>query len=173
MVKANSDFHISDQRRFSLSEEYDECPDLGKKGESWQSSLNEAVAKIVEAIEETGREYARILELTTRLRSLETAVTELSKSGSIIVPISTFDPEPFDLLKEIKVVVRPRDDEFVATFFDANVNASGCNETDAVDNLKGALIRRFDHLDKMPPEKLGPAMAKQIAVLRTLIRRRS
>jgi hypothetical protein len=53
------------------------------------------------------------------------------------------------------------------------MNTTGCNETDAVDSLKEMLLRRFDYLDHMPMEKLGPAMIKQIAVLRTFIRRRA
>lgn len=107
-----------------------------------------------------------------RLLAPKTRVSELSKSVSIIVPITTFAPEPFELLKEIKVVVRPCGDEFLASFFDANVNTTGCNETDAVNSLKEMLLRRFDYLDHMPMAKLGPAMVKQIAVLRTFIRRR-
>ena len=88
-----------------------------------------------------------------------------------MVPIQTLAPEPFELLKEIKVVVRPSDDEYIASFVDANVNASGCTIADAVSSLKEMLARRFDRLDKMPANKLGPAMAKQIAVLRSFIRR--
>jgi hypothetical protein len=111
--------------------------------------------------------------LTERIRTLERRVADLPKSDSIIVPILTFDPAPFDLLHEIKVVVRPSDDDFIATFFDANVNASGCNETDAVNNLKEMIVRRFDYLDLVPSKKLGPALVKQIAVLRRFMRRRA
>ncbi len=100
-------------------------------------------------------------------------MNELSKSGSFIVPISTLAPEPYDLLKEIRVVVQPSDEEFLASFFDANVNASGCNETEAVDCLKDMLIRRFEYLESLPSVKLGAGPSKQLAVLRFFIRRRS
>ena len=110
--------------------------------------------------------------LSTKVRALEARVEELEKRPSLIVPITTFDPEPFELLKEIKAVVQASEDEYTASFFDANVNAAGCNEAEAIDNLKDLLLSRFDYLDGLPPEKLGPALAKQIAVLRTFIRRR-
>ena len=122
---------------------------------------------------ERRKELTRLSKLTGRVHVLESKLSEMSTSGSVIVPITTFAPEPFDLLKEIKVVVRPSGNEFLASFFDANVNTAGCNETDAVNSLKEMLLRRFDYLDKMPTEKLGPAIVKQIAVLRTFIRRRT
>ena len=106
-------------------------------------------------------ERKSLVELKARVDTLERKLAELPKS-SIIVPISTFAPEPFDLLKEIKVVVRSCDDEFLATFFDANVNASGCNETDAVNSLKEMLLRRFDYLDRMPTEKIGPCLSSKL-----------
>jgi hypothetical protein len=111
--------------------------------------------------------------LQQRIVLLEQKVHELSKDGSFVVPITTLTPKPFDLLKEIKVVLQPSGDEFVASFFDANVNASGCNETDAVDNLKEMLVSRFDYLESLPRKKIGPGPAKQLAVLRCFIRRRS
>lgn len=113
------------------------------------------------------------MSLQERIGLLEKKVNELSRDGSFVVPITTLAPEPFDLLKEIKVVVHPSGDEFVASFFDANVNATGCNETEALDTLKEILVSRFDYLESLPPEKLGPGPAKQLAVLRCFIRRRS
>jgi len=104
---------------------------------------------------------------------LETKVNELTKPGAFVVPIATLAPEPYELLKEMKIVVQATGDEFVASFFDANINASGCNETDAVDSFKDVLLRRFEFLESLPSEKLGPGPAKQLAVLRCFIRRHS
>src|SRR5947209_4931943 len=98
--------------------------------------------------------------LQERLSLLEAKVNGLSKAGSFIVPITTLAPAPFDVLNEIKVVVQCTDEDFLASFFDANVNASGCNEVDAVENLKDILISRFEYLDSLPPAKLGPGPAK-------------
>jgi hypothetical protein len=59
---------------------------------------------------------------------MKTKTAKRQPTLSIIVPIVTFAPEPFDIIKEIPVVVQPTDDEFSATFFDANINTQGCNE---------------------------------------------
>lgn len=96
----------------------------------------------------------------------------MESSRGIIVPISSFAPEPFESLKEIKAVVRGCDDEFLASFFDANISASGDNETEAVDNLKDLILAKFSHLDEQAPETLGPAMKKQIAVLKQFVRKK-
>ena len=95
----------------------------------------------------------------------------VEKRESLIVPILTFAPEPYDLLRELKVVVQSSDDECLASFFDANVNASGSNETDAVSNLKDMILDRFTLLEAMPPESLGAPMRKQLEVLRVFMRR--
>lgn len=132
----------------------------------WELSLAEAITLLVDRINEGGQ----VANLTARVDALERKLSAIS-CDSLIAPILEL-PGPFELVKEIKVVVRSSEDEFVATFFDANVNASGCTEADAVSNLKEMLVTRFDYLDKMPLEKLGPAMVKQITSLRGFIRRR-
>ena len=153
------------------------CAGLHQHGQdesqkSWED-LAEAVSKLLGRVDESWEALSLVSKLTARVDALEAKLAEVPTSGSIIVPISTFAPEPFDLLAEIKVVVRPCDDEFIASFVDANVNASGCTVVNAVRSLKEMLVTRFDYLDKMPIEKLGPAMIKQIAVLRGFIRRRA
>src|SRR5207302_1927788 len=92
--------------------------------------------------------------------------------ASITVPITTLAPEPFKLLQTIYVVVQPSGDEYVASFFDANVNASGSNETEAVENLKDILIHLFAFLSKLPVKRLGPSPKRQLAVLQEFIRKR-
>jgi hypothetical protein len=80
-------------------------------------------------------------------------------------------PRKCALLKQIPVVVQGSGDAFVASFVDANINASGCTETDAVDHLKDMLLARLEYLSGLPEKALGPALVKQLAVLREFIRR--
>ena len=112
----------------------------------------------------------RLEKLEEEVRALTEHCKRLKDWQSIIVPITTFDPEPFELFKEILVVVQPDDDSFVATFFDANINASGNTQVDAVANLKDMMVSLFDVLEKEP--KLGKTPAHQLAVLRTRMRRK-
>ena len=98
---------------------------------------------------------------------------KLSDCQSIIVPINTFDPEPFELCKEIMVVVQPDgNDSFVATFFDGNINASGNTQVDAVANLKDMMILLYERLSKEKKSKLGKVPTRQLAVLREVLMRR-
>jgi hypothetical protein len=116
------------------------------------------------------RAMDRVKSLECALSTLKQQYKKLRDGNSIIVPIATLDPEPFELNKEIMVVVQPDDDSFVATFFDANINASGNTQVDAVANLKDMIVSLFIMLEK--EEMLGKGPANQLAVLRGLLRRK-
>ena len=105
-------------------------------------------------------------------RELKATVAQLRESRSAIVPILTFAPEPYELLREIRVVVQSCAEEYLASFFDANINASGCTETEAVANLKEIMLSVYKHLLSLPTGKLGPGPKRQLAVLKEFIRRR-
>jgi hypothetical protein len=92
---------------------------------------------------------------------------------SLIVPITTFTPESFELTRDILAVIEESDDEYIASFYDANVSAGGSNQEEAIANLKDLLLSRFDYLDRLSPEKLGPGPRRQFAVLQEFIRRRN
>ncbi len=117
-------------------------------------------------------DVARLKKLEEQVAALTEKVKVLEIRISAVVPITTFAPEPFEPLKEIKAVVEESEDEFIASFHDANVSAGGSNRQEAYENLKDLLLSRFDYLDQMPSAKLGPALQRQIAVLRQFIRRR-
>ena len=95
-----------------------------------------------------------------------------SESPSLVVPITTLDPEPFDLLRDIPVVVQPTDDGFLATFFDANIGMTGDTREEAVTNLRLLLVDVFDELEK-EEARLGPPLVRQLGVLRGFMKRRA
>lgn len=95
----------------------------------------------------------------------------LARTASVIVPITTLAPEPFDLIQTIHVVVQPVDGGFTATFFDANLSTSGDTQEEAVSNLKSLVVEVLDDLESEPPEKLGPEPSRQLKVLRSFIKR--
>lgn len=94
------------------------------------------------------------------------------RSPSLVVPIQSFAPEPFEAVGIIHAVVEATNGEFTASFFDANLHAVGETETDAIDALKDLILSRHDYLDRTPSEKLALPLQKQQAVLRQFIRRR-
>ena len=98
--------------------------------------------------------------------------SHLTSAGTFVIPIETFDPEPFELRRPVSVVIHPSGDSFVASLFDANINASGQTAQDAVANLKDLILALYIRLGKEPKEKLGQGPARQLAVLEGLLRRK-
>jgi hypothetical protein len=139
----------------------------------WDEKFRKALGQLVGTVTARRAEHRRIEELAGEMNSLKTNRRRPDHPGSVIVPITTLEPEPFDLLQTIYVVVQPSDDEYLCSFFDANVNASGCTETDAVGHLKEVMLDLFEHLSVQPAKRLGPGPAKQLAVLKAFIRKRA
>lgn len=100
--------------------------------------------------------------LVTTLGRLE----QLAASNrTALVPVESFAPEPYQLLRPFTVVVRPSADGFSADFFDANLHAYGDTEEAAVANLKSVVLDAYDRLTELAGSRLGPALATQKQVL--------
>jgi hypothetical protein len=105
-------------------------------------------------------------------------VTDLEDGPQpLLVPINTFAPQPFEPIKQILVVVEPVVDdsgepcEYVATFPDGYVGASGNTVEEAVSHLKDRMLTKYDMLANMPTEQLGRIPKRQLATLQSIIRR--
>jgi hypothetical protein len=85
--------------------------------------------------------------------------------------ITSFAPEPFSLLRPIKVLIERVDDTVVVSFFDANLSASGDNQPEAFDNLKSLILDTYDSLRAESPERLGPEPKRQLAVLDSFLKK--
>lgn len=107
---------------------------------------------------------ATIVELTQALTSSR------GSRPAKLIPLQSFAPEPYDLLRPLQVVVEASGDEFTACFPDANLTAYGDNEHEAVEHLKVLILDVFD--DIASGRKLGPGPAKQLAVLSEFLRKR-
>ena len=106
-----------------------------------------------------------------RQADVKGSLAQPSDSQSVVVPITTLQPEPFDLLRDIPVVVQPTDDGYLATFFDANISMTGDTQEEAVANLRMLLVDVFEELQKEEAQ-LGPHPARQLAVLHSFMKRR-
>lgn len=114
---------------------------------------------------------SRVAFVEQQLKQLRADMTAPAGVQPFIVPITTLVPEPFELIRDIPAVVEPTGDDFLATFYDANVSASGETPTEAVANLKDLLISKYDLLDSLSDAQLAPHMKRQRDVLRTIMRR--
>jgi predicted RNase H-like HicB family nuclease len=86
------------------------------------------------------------------------------------VPIQSLAPEPVELLKPIQTLLQQSGEDYVATFLDANINASGETQEEAITNLKDVIVGSFDALEASS-DKLGPGPSRQLAVLRQFLNR--
>ena len=109
----------------------------------------------------------RVADLSERISKLESA----SSSSPLRLAIASFAPGPYSLLRPVEVLVEQVDDAFVASFFDANVSASGDNQQEAFDNLKSLILDVYDSLLTESPERLGPELKRQLAVLEAFLRK--
>jgi hypothetical protein len=134
--------------------------------------LQETIGKLMKTFAAKRSERLEFEALAKGVETLTGRVQKLAQPGSILVPITSLEPKPFDILQTIYVVVQPSDDEYIATFFDANINAGGANQVEAVDNLKDVLLHQFEHWSALPAKKLGPGPRRQLQVLRSFLKRR-
>lgn len=88
---------------------------------------------------------------------------------SVIVPIQSLEPWPYEVIRPIQAVVQEEDGAFMASFFDANINASGESQLDALEMLKSMLASSF-RLLTAKESILGDEPRRQLAVLREFIR---
>jgi predicted RNase H-like HicB family nuclease len=110
--------------------------------------------------------------LSARMTRIE-ALCQEARRMSVSVPISTFAPEPFEIIRDFSVVVQPEEDGFVATLFDANISSSGETQEEAVANVKDLILMIFKGFEHEDDRVLGPAMIRQKHALLSLIRRKS
>ena len=125
--------------------------------------------RLVEAWGRVGRIDA--LEKQTLL--LNGRVARLERGGAVTVPIQSLAPAPWEVLKPVMVVVRAMGDEYVASFFDANLSASGDTPEEAVANLKDIIAAVYEILADHDEKQLGPGPSRQLHTLREFISARA
>ena len=103
--------------------------------------------------------------LTERIEGIENRL----RGRSIVVPIQSLEPWPYDVIRPVQAVVQEEEGAFVASFFDANINASGESQLDAIEMLKDMLASSF-RLLLAKESTLGEEPRRQLAVLKGFIR---
>lgn len=138
----------------------------------WELKVREASGRMADLL--VARRAILRLEHQVATLALEINSLKNNQQGTI-VPVQSFAPEPYEVIKPFYVVVRQTDDddEISACFTEANIRTYGSNEHEAVENLKSLTLDVFDNLASKPSKKLGPGPAKQLALLQEFIRKRS
>jgi hypothetical protein len=124
-------------------------------------SIFESLAEKAERVGQRPEALAAQLVVTA------TQGSQGSRGTSCQMEIHTFAPELYRVKKPIPVVVRPHDGAFLASFLDANVNASGETEQEAFAAVKALMLDMLDHLARQA--RLGPKLATRLSALREFI----
>jgi predicted RNase H-like HicB family nuclease len=121
----------------------------------------------------------RFDELCERVAGLESKVDQVLKRigdlsalrRSILVPIETLEPEPYEITRPFTAVVMEAQGEFEAAIFDLGIFASGDTEEEAIANLKETLLDTVDRLNELPDNRLGKSPLRQKSLLNKCVRR--
>jgi hypothetical protein len=116
-----------------------------------------------------GISLLRLSQAESRIKALEQRIEEVEHGKPVVLPIQSFAPDRYEVLKPIWAVVQEDDGAFVASFFDANINASGNDQLDAVEMLKEMIVSTF-RLFAEKEAVLGPETQRQFAVLREFMK---
>lgn len=109
----------------------------------------------------------QIKELNRRIEKLEAV-----QSGSITAPITILPDDRLEVIRDIPAVLHPVDDSYVATFFDANVNASGDTAQEAFINLQDMICSTY-RLYSREQDSLGPELSRDFAMLQKFVGERT
>ena len=111
----------------------------------------------------------RFIFLQREVELLKQRCSRLEELSPILVPIQSLAPEPYEIIKPFHAVVKVQDDQYIATFFDANISASGDTQTEVIFNLKDMIVGTFEILSETSSNELGPGPAQQKKVLQEFI----
>jgi len=117
------------------------------------------------------RESVRVTILEGEIASLKERVAAVEAQKPLIVPVESLAPEPYEVIRPFHVILQPAGDEYLATFFDASISATGGTQREAVENLKDLVVTAFNMLTRHKQSELGPGPLHQINVLKQFIRR--
>ena len=105
-------------------------------------------------------------KLEARVAFLEEQMKTLRRDGTRSFEITTFAPEPYRVLHPIPVAIQESEDEFLASFVEANINSSGSTSQEAFANVRELILDIFDTLDTLEPARLGPKPRRQLGILK-------
>ena len=100
---------------------------------------------------------------------LQLGIAKDSANESSAASISSLGVPHLVVKKPIPVVISGKDDDYVASFFDANISAGGDTPQEAFGNLREILVAKIDLFNSLPPEKIGREPTKQFATIREFV----
>jgi hypothetical protein len=139
---------------------------------NWAEVVPELITRMVTLAQEKKKRELEFTRIQIAISGLEQRMQKLESLQTKIIPIDSFAPEPYVVLKPILVTVHSVDGAFSAGWFDANIHFSGDNEDEAISNIKNLILDFFNTFSDEPVERLGPEPIRQLAVMKEYIQKR-
>jgi len=156
--------------------EFDESEDFGAElADISTVDVHETLQSLTSAVQELNVRFQAVATLEmvrNEIAVINSRLARLEEGAAICVPIQSLAPEPYELIKPIEAVVQFVDDEYVASFFDANLTTGGDTQVEAISNLRDLIVGTFELLTETKDSDLGPGPRQQKAVLREFVRGR-
>jgi hypothetical protein len=138
--------------------------------EGWEDAAKQVLGNLARIVHTRTQTELKLVALNARVKCLESALDDVRNRAAVVVPIQSIAPEPFELLQPIQAVVQQSGEDHIASFLDANMNASGETQEEALANLKDVIIGSFEALEAIA-DRLGPGPKSQLAVLREFLKK--
>jgi len=132
--------------------------------EDWVHQSRAALGRLSEA-------FADAAATAVRIRDMECRIVRLEQQSSRLTVLTALATNTLKLLRPIPVAIEHTGDDFLATFFDANISASGDTAQEAFANFADVLELKFKLLNSLEENKLGPDPKRQLAILQQFIRK--
>jgi predicted RNase H-like HicB family nuclease len=112
----------------------------------------------------------KVVALQREIETLKESLGQLAGAYCLRIPVSTLAPERYEVIRPFEAVIELGAGEYIASFFDAGISASGETSMEAFANLKDMVIGVFGLLLGMDERQCGPEPQRQLAVLQQFIR---
>ena len=113
-----------------------------------------------------------ITKLEEKIQKLQNEVEALKKQPSAFPSkITSIPSEKYELKEPIDVIIKIDEDEVIALIPDLELYGDGCNEIEALNDLKLELIDLLEDLDSYPNENLGSVPKAWNKSLKSMINR--
>ncbi len=142
---------------------------IEKIADNWEDKLG----CIIEGLTSRLQMMVSIEGFKGEILALKSRCEILERTSPLIVPIESLAPEPYEVVHPFHVVVRLEDEQYIASFFDANLSASGDTYAEAVSNLKDIIVGTLEILDGIDENELGPGPLQQKQVLEEFVQRKA
>jgi hypothetical protein len=160
----------------TLTSEFANEPQRMHSTADWPRSFAAAVVLNASVLATMSQSIAktddRIFNIEQKLTTISEEVSKPRNQSPFTLVITTLHSSEYELRRDVPVLIEQvEEEEFVASFVDADVYTSGETMSAAIENLRAALISTLRTWSSVDTAKLGPLPRRQLATLERLLRR--